>query len=111
MYEYILTSISWSNKSETFCCVEKLNDTSSHCLLEKNNKLAHDRGLFEANKNRKVRIDGENEKAYVEGQNYIQSISNNDLLLIGAVLYWGEGTKTEKGVLSLSFSNSDPLMI
>ena len=80
-------------------------------LLEKNNKLAHDRGLFEANKNRKVRIDGENEKAYVEGQNYIQSISNNDLLLIGAVLYWGEGTKTEKGVLSLSFSNSDPLMI
>jgi len=79
-------------------------------LLNKNNKLAHERGLFKANKNRRTRIDTENEKSYIEGQSYIKSISKRDLLLIGAVLYWGEGTKSEKGNLSLGFSNSDPLM-
>lgn len=80
-------------------------------LLEKNNKLAHQRGLFTANKNRKARIENENEKAYNDGQSYIKSISKKDLLLIGAVLYWGEGAKSERSSLSLSFSNSDPLMI
>lgn len=80
-------------------------------LLEKNNKIAHERGLFVSNKDRKIKIKDENEKAYIEGQNYIQSISKKELLLIGAVLYWGEGTKSEKNSVSLSFSNSDPLMI
>jgi len=83
-------------------------------LLAKNNKLAHERGLFTANKNRNVRIDNENKKAYTEGQNYIQPISKKELLLIGAVLYWGEGTKyepentTNRGLI---FTNSDPKMI
>ena len=80
-------------------------------LLAKNNKLAHERGLFTANKNRKVRIDNENKKAYTEGQNYIQPISKKELLLIGAVLYWGEGTKSERNAVSLTLSNSDPFMI
>ncbi len=80
-------------------------------LLSKNNKLAYRRGLFTANENRKIRIKDENEKAYFEGQSLIQSISPKEILLIGAVLYWGEGTKSEKGSVSLSFSNSDPLMI
>ena len=80
-------------------------------LLAKNNKLAHERGLFTANKNRNVRIDNENKKAYTEGQNYIQPISKKELLLIGAVLYWGEGTKSERNAASLTLSNSDPLMI
>lgn len=80
-------------------------------LLEKNNKLAHERGLVNANKNRKIRIEDENEKAYIAGQGSIKSISKRDILLIGAVLYWGEGTKSERGTVSLSFSNSDPLMV
>ena len=80
-------------------------------LLHKNNKLAHERGLFTANKNRRIRIDAENKKAYIEGQSCIQSISKKELLIIGAVLYWGEGTKSERSVVSLNFSNSDPLMI
>ena len=80
-------------------------------LLDKNNKLAHKRGLFTANKERKIRIEGENKKAYIEGQDYIQSISKKELLLIGAVLYWGEGAKSERSSVSLNFSNSDPLMI
>jgi len=80
-------------------------------LLDKNNKLAHERGLFIANKNRKTRIESENKKAYTEGQVHIKSISKKELLLIGAVLYWGEGTKSERNQVSLGFSNSDPLMI
>ena len=80
-------------------------------LLEKNNKLAYDRGLLIANKNRKLKIENENKEAYFEGQNSIKSISKRELLLIGATLYWGEGTKSEKNSVSLSFSNSDPYMI
>ena len=80
-------------------------------LLESNNRLAYTRGLFIANKNRKIRIDTENKSAYAEGQSSIKSISKNELLLIGAVLYWGEGSKSEKGQVSLCFSNSDPLMV
>lgn len=80
-------------------------------LLEKNNKLAHKRGLFIANKNRKIRIESENTKAYIEGQNLIQQITKKEILLIGVILYWGEGTKSEKVPVSLSFSNSDPFMI
>ncbi len=81
-------------------------------LLEKNNRLAHERGLFVANKNRKIKIESENKKAYLEGQNYIQSISKRELLLVGAVLYWGEGAKSERSAtVSLNFSNSDPFMI
>lgn len=80
-------------------------------LLDKNNKLAYQRGLFAANKNRKTRINNENEQAYLEGQNCIKSISEKELLLIGTALYWGEGSKSEKGSVSLNFSNSDPFMV
>ena len=80
-------------------------------LLEKNNKLAHERGLFTANRNRKIKINDENQKACLEGQSSIQSISKKELLLIGTALYWGEGTKSEKNAISLGFSNSDPQIV
>ncbi len=37
------------------------------------------------------------------------SISLGDLKLIGTILYWGEGSKTNRGVASIT--NSDPVMI
>ena len=80
-------------------------------LLAKNNELAHKRGLFNANKKRRIRIDAENKKAFEYGRDCIQSISEKELLLIGAVLYWGEGSKSERSSVSLNFSNSDPLMV
>ena len=80
-------------------------------LLEKNNKLAHKRGLFIANNKRKIKIENENREAYIEGQSQIKSISKKELTLIGAALYWGEGTKSERGSVSICFSNSDPVMI
>ncbi len=81
-------------------------------LLEKNNKLAYERGLFTANRNRNIRIENENLKAHADGFSQISNISKYELLLIGAALYWGEGTKSEKSRSpSLVFSNSDPLMV
>lgn len=84
----------------------------SQLLLRKNNKLAHARGLFKSNKIRRDRIDKENSEAFNTSLLSIQKISKKELLLIGASLYWAEGTKSEKRAYhGLTFSNSDPLMI
>ncbi len=84
----------------------------SQRLLERNNTLAHARGLFTANKNRNTRIKKENAAAYTEGFDLIKSISDRELLLIGTALYWGEGSKSERTTHTpLDFSNSDPMMV
>jgi len=80
-------------------------------LLEKNNKLAHDRGLFIFNENRTKSIILENKNFVKEGIKMITRLNQNSLLLIGIILYWAEGTKSEKSNTCLSFSNSDPDMI
>ena len=80
-------------------------------LLERNNKLAHDRGLFIFNEKRTKSITLENEDYVKEGSKMIGQLSQNSLLLIGIILYWAEGTKSEKSNTCLSFSNSDPVMI
>lgn len=84
----------------------------SRNLLQQNNKLAYTRGLLGANKKRKALIDDENRIAQEFGYSSIYALSKNELLIIGAALYWAEGTKSEKGASrSLAFSNSDPKMI
>lgn len=89
----------------------KLSNKSKN-LLEKNNKLAHDRGLFITNNNRSIRIKKENLEAYNTGKECINLISEKELLLIGAALYWGEGSKSERVTgTPLDFSNSDPRMV
>jgi hypothetical protein len=39
----------------------------------------------------------------------IKSVSNRDLLIIGTVLYWAEGSKTRRGIVE--FTNGDPMVI
>lgn len=80
-------------------------------LLEKNTRIAYERGLFTANKNRRIIIDKENKKSYLEGQDSIYRLSKKEILIIGATLYWAEGKKSERSALSLTFSNSDPYMV
>lgn len=80
-------------------------------LLQKNNRIAHDHGLFAFNKKRTKNIAIENEDFIKKGFGMIKKIGINDLFLIGVVLYWAEGTKSEKSSGALSFSNSDPDMI
>ena len=88
----------------------KLTDRSKR-LLEKNNIVAHKRGLFNANRNRKNRILAENSEARKAGISKIGMISLKELMLIGTALYWAEGMKSERTAPSLSFSNSDPRLI
>ena len=82
-------------------------------LLKNNIARAFERGFFEFNKKRTVRIRFENKAAYQEGMSEVGTISHRELLLIGAALYWGEGTKHEhtRGTVSVIFTNSDPEMI
>ncbi|MEO8637713.1 MAG: hypothetical protein ABI430_02325 [Candidatus Taylorbacteria bacterium] len=80
--------------------------------LRKNNHLSYVRGLRKANTKRTLRIKNENINAGKEGEKLIGQLSKRDLLLIGAALYWGEGTKSQKRTsASLVFSNSDPKMV
>lgn len=46
------------------------------------------------------------QKSYAKG---IKTISSKELLILGASLYWAEGTKKDRW--HLQFSNSDPLMV
>src|SRR4051812_3253276 len=53
-----------------------LSDESQK-ILEKNQKLAHDRGLFTANEQRGKKITEENKKAFSEGLQLITEMSSN----------------------------------
>ncbi|MEK7194963.1 MAG: hypothetical protein AAB667_01770 [Patescibacteria group bacterium] len=69
--------------------------------------------LGEFNKERTKKIKQENIKITEEYGLKVKSISERELMLLGAALYWAEGYKNfGKNVRPiLSFSNSDPLMI
>ena len=61
---------------------------------------------------RTTRLTRENAKRQTiihEAEKNINKLSAKDLFLIGVSLYWAEGSKTKRGVVS--FSNSDPRMI
>lgn len=81
--------------------------------LEKNNLLAHERGLFKFNQKRTKNILAENKTISRDTAKSISPLSNKELLLIGAALYWGEGTLREYPGRSpiISFTNSDPFMV
>jgi len=87
--------------------------TESQALLKKNIERATKHGLLEFNRTRSKRIQEENEVALRTGVQSIGKLSERELLLLGAALYWGEGTKYERknGTISLVFTNSDAEMI
>jgi len=75
--------------------------------LEKNQ---HTQAVIE--KRRESRLKNEEEKRNIvidAAQNKIPRIQKQELFYIGVALYWGEGTKTKRGVLE--FANSDPRLI
>lgn len=81
--------------------------------LERKKLLARKRGLFQFNKNRTRKIVLENASIIKKSKKEVSKISKSALLLIGAVLYWAEGTTRERlyGYPIVSFSNSDPAII
>lgn len=81
--------------------------------LEKNAAKATRVGFTSFNANRKLRIATADDEAYASGKVFVGTLSKRELLLLGAALYWGEGTKSG-GVgrtPRLVFTNSDPKMI
>jgi hypothetical protein len=82
-----------------------------HKRLEHNKLLAQQRGLLNFNRERTKLIQAENKNQIENGRGSIKEISRNDLLLVGAALYWGEGTKSEGHGPYITFSNSDPKMV
>lgn len=83
-------------------------------LLERNSELAHKRGLYKSNENRLEKTKAENEEYFSFGKDKIEPIDSCNLAILGATLYWGEGTKAEPKNTSYrmtAFTNSDPKMI
>src|SRR3989338_6377591 len=63
--------------------------------LERNISLATKRGLLVFNEKRSKQIEKDNAVARAAGRNLIGPLTSRELLLIGAALYWGEGTKSK----------------
>jgi len=57
------------------------------------------------NKKREARLD----VAYSKASNEIGSLSHRDLFIAGLYLYWGEGTKADRGRITIT--NTNPAMI
>jgi predicted transcriptional regulator len=84
----------------------KLNPKQLKNLSERGMQV----GVIE--KRRETRLENEAEKRQVIvniAQKQIKKISLNELWLIGTMLYWAEGGKTQRGLVR--FSNGDPEMI
>ncbi len=81
--------------------------------LRKNSEIASKRNLLTFNTARSKRIKEENKKEHDLGRARIGNLSHRELMLIGAALYWGEGTKSDNNGKwpTLAFANSDPLMV
>src|SRR3989338_3394728 len=70
--------------------------------------------LLEFNKLRTINIHKENEDIRKNYESRIRRLSNRELMILGAALYWGEGYKNfgqKKNIYPyVCFGNSDPLM-
>lgn len=72
--------------------------------------------LVEFNKFRTLRIQKENESIRSDFKSQVGKLSNRELMILGAALYWGEGYKNftlnKRGAYPyICFGNSDPQMI
>ncbi|TSC91286.1 MAG: Resolvase helix-turn-helix protein [Parcubacteria group bacterium Gr01-1014_2] len=72
--------------------------------------------LIEFNKIRTLNIKEENERIRKDYESKINNLSNRELMILGAALYWGEGYKNfnikRNGTYPyICFGNSDPQMI
>jgi len=78
--------------------------------LQELSERGHRKDVIE--KRRKTRMDREEARRQIivrQAKSEIDNISETQLFLIGVALYWGEGSKTKRGVVELA--NSDPELI
>lgn len=86
---------------------------SAEKRLARHASAARIRNFAAFNKSRSARIDSKNQTAWAKGTDAVGTIlTRRELALVGAALYWGEGTKSSRSRKELlSFANSDPKMI
>jgi len=113
-YNDIQKRLNLPSKGTLSCWFRSLQlSPEAQSVLRDRTVIASTRNLLKFNVARSKRIKSENIKAFRDGQNRIGSLTKRELMLIGAALYWGEGTKSDNlGRLpSLAFTNSDPTMV
>jgi len=113
-YSDIQKRLNLPSKGTLSCWFRSLQlSPEAQSVLRERTVIASTRNLRKFNIARSKRIKYENIKAFRDGQDRIGSLTKRELMLIGAALYWGEGTKSDNlGRLpSLAFTNSDPTMV
>lgn len=113
-YNSILKALSLSSKGTLSFWLRGLElSPEAERRLKKDAEITSRRNLLRFNTARAKRIRAENEGRYDSGKKRIQNLSHRELMLIGAALYWGEGTKSDNNgkTQSLVFTNSDPDMV
>jgi len=88
----------------------KLSASVQKVLLNK--KRATNKYLMKFNRERTLTIQVENQKITKNSLKEIKRLSEYEIKLIGAALYWGEGYKNQKrNSKCVQISNSDPYLI
>lgn len=87
--------------------------TTAKRRLQRTIGLSYQRGLFAFNEKRTKTILAENKSIFLQASKEIPKLSQKELLVVGAALYWAEGVNREaaRGYRLPSFTNSDPKMV
>lgn len=109
-YGEILKALDLSSKGTLSVWFKELNlPPAAKKLLGGKILIARKRNLFAFNKNRTNKIINENKRILSDAQKEIKGLSDYELKLVGAMLYWGEGTihHGRYRYPRLSFANSN----
>ena len=83
-----------------------LTEKQKKCLTQK----GHSVGVVEKRREARLRNEEEKRKIIIQGaKKGVGNINKEALFFIGISLYWGEGSKTKRG--SVEFSNSDTRLV
>lgn len=87
--------------------------TKAKKRLQRNVRLAQQRGLVAFNKKRTKSILADNKNVFEQSRDEILSLSKKEILLIGTALYWAEGVnkKPNRGYQTIAFTNSNPRLV
>lgn len=111
-YGFIMKALKLSSKGTLSYWLSDLKlDKDVTEKIKRDGKISIKAGFDKFNTRRKKIIQDENLEYITRGKSLIKVNDKKDLLLLGAALYWGEGTKYEGKYPSLIFTNSDPKMV
>jgi transcriptional regulator with XRE-family HTH domain len=108
-YTEIMEALGVSKSSVSLWCRDVRVDEEALAARRRNRYLIGNQGARQRGPNRLQRVkQAEIDRLNVEGAERIGTLADRDLLIAGAALYAGEGSKRDGAV---RFTNSDPRMI